>query len=96
MVTRCAGNPSNGGHCLVDATTGVIDDWMYSAIAKRYAFDKHNADWIMEVNLYAMQKITERLLEAIKRNMWNASQEEIDGLMAIYLTTEGDIEGMHE
>ena len=36
-------------------------------------------------------------LEAIrKRNMWNASQEEIDGLMAIYLTTEGDIEGMHE
>ena len=79
-----------------DATTGVIDDWMYSAIAKRYAFDKQNADWIKEVNLYAMQNITERLLEAIKRNMWNASQEEIDGLMAIYLTTEGDIEGMHE
>lgn len=79
-----------------DATTGVIDDWMYSAIARRYVFQKENAGWIEEVNPFAMQNITERLLEASARGMWNASEEELDGLRSVYMDIEGEIEGMNE
>ncbi len=79
-----------------DATTSVIDDWMYSAIAERYAFNEENADWIRDVNIYAMQNIAERLLEASERDMWNASEEELERLREIYLEVEGDIEGLHE
>ncbi len=78
-----------------DATTDVIDDWMYSAIAKRYAFDEENAGWIRSVNLYAMQNIAERLLEAQARGMWNATEEELEQLREIYLEVEGDIEEQH-
>ncbi len=79
-----------------DATTHVIDDWMYKAIADRYAFDEENARWIREVNLYAMQNIAERLLEASARGMWNASAEDLSRLREIYMDVEGDIEGLHE
>lgn len=79
-----------------DATTHVIDDWMYSAIAKRYAFDQENAEWIRSVNIYAMQNIAERLLEAVSRGMWNASEEEVEQLRSIYMEMEGDIEGLHD
>lgn len=75
-----------------DATTSVIDDWMYDAIANRYAFNKENAEWIKSVNLYALQNIAERLLEAHQRGMWNTSEENIKKLREIYLEVEGDIE----
>jgi cobaltochelatase CobN len=78
-----------------DATTGVIDDWMYKAIADRYAFNEENAAWIRSVNIYAMQNIAERLLEAISRGMWNASTEDSERLRAIYMDVEGDIEGLN-
>jgi cobaltochelatase CobN len=78
-----------------DATTGLIDDWMYKAIADRYAFNEENAAWIRSVNIYAMQNITERLLEAISRGMWNASPEDAERLRAIYMAVEGDIEGLN-
>ena len=50
-----------------DATTGVIDDWMYGTYSQALCFDKQNADWIKEVNLYAMQNITERLFGSYKK-----------------------------
>lgn len=75
-----------------DATTNVIDDWMYNAIADRYVFNKENADWIKEVNPWAMHSITERLLEANQRGMWHASEEQIEKLKDIYLQMEGTLE----
>jgi cobaltochelatase CobN len=72
-----------------DATTDVIDDWMYSAIADRYVFNKENADWIQEVNLWALHTVAERLLEAHQRDMWHASEEQLSNLKDIYLKMEG-------
>jgi hypothetical protein len=54
-----------------DAVAAVIDDWMYEAIACRYVFDEENAGWIRKHNPWAMQNISERLLEAVQRGMWN-------------------------
>jgi cobaltochelatase CobN len=44
------------------------------------------------VNPYALQNIRDKLLEAINRGMWNASQEMTDKLRDAYLDIEGEIE----
>ena len=75
-----------------DATTQIIDDWMYERLADRYAFDADMREWFKNVNPYALQNITERLLEAISRGMWDADQETKDKLEEIYLEIEGEIE----
>jgi cobaltochelatase CobN len=75
-----------------DATTNVIDDWMYNAISEMYVFNKENADWMREVNPWALHSVTERLLEANQRGMWNASQDKVDKLKAIYLEIESKLE----
>ena len=79
-----------------DATTNVIDNWMYDAIANRYALDKENADWIASVNVFAMQNIVERLLEAAGRGMWDASEDMKDQLRSLYMEVEGDIEELND
>jgi cobaltochelatase CobN len=75
-----------------DATTQIIDDWMYERLADRYAFDADMREWFKSVNPYALQNITERLLEAISRGMWDTDQETKDRLEEIYLEIEGEIE----
>lgn len=47
---------------------------------------------IQEVNPWALQRITETLLEAEKRGLWQAADETIDQLQALYLDIEGELE----
>ena len=75
-----------------DATSGVIEDWMYDGLAEKYAFDREMRDWLQKVNPHALQNITERLLEAISRDMWDADPKTREKLESLYLEAEGDIE----
>lgn len=75
-----------------DATSGVMEDWMYQGLAEKYAFDQRMRDWLKEVNPYALQNITERLLEAISRGMWDADDETKQKLERLFLEAEGDLE----
>ena len=75
-----------------DATSGVIEDWMYDGLAEKYAFDREMREWLQKVNPHALQNITERLLEAISRDMWDTDRETKEKLEALYLEAEGDIE----
>ncbi|NPV52711.1 MAG: cobaltochelatase subunit CobN [Firmicutes bacterium] len=77
-----------------DATAEVLEDWMYEGLAQKYALDKDMQEWMREHNIYALQNITERLLEAIQRGMWQPSQEMNEALQKLYLEIEGDIEGL--
>ena len=43
-----------------DATTSVIDDWMYDAIAGRYVFDEKNPAWIREHNPMGLHGLLQR------------------------------------
>lgn len=79
-----------------DATAEVIDDWMYEDLARKYVFDADMQEWLKKVNPYALQNMTERLLEAIKRGMWDAAEETKNELQKIYLTVEGLLEGADE
>ncbi|MEC4684499.1 MAG: cobaltochelatase subunit CobN [Nitrospirota bacterium] len=75
-----------------DATSDVMEDWMYDALSEKYALDEEMQKWFKEVNPYALQNIAERLLEAANRGMWNASEEMKKRLEDVYLDVEGDIE----
>jgi cobaltochelatase CobN len=75
-----------------DATSNVIDDWMYESIAAAYVLDDNMRDWLTETNPWVLHAISERLLEAEQRGMWNAKKETLERIRAIYLNTEGELE----
>jgi cobaltochelatase CobN len=77
-----------------DATAGVVDDWMYEQLAASYVFDAETSAFLRKSNPWALRGIAERLLEAADRGLW-ASPEAgtLDGLRAVYLELEGDLEG---
>ncbi len=79
-----------------DATVEVVEDWMWEGMANKYVLDKDMQQWLNEVNPYALQNMTERLLEAIERGLWNASDEMKKQLQQLYLQVEGMIEGANE
>jgi len=75
-----------------DATAEVLEDWMYEELARKYALDRGMQEWLKEVNPYALQNIAERLLEAIERGMWRATEEMRRKLRDVYLSIEGVLE----
>jgi cobaltochelatase CobN len=79
-----------------DATEEVIEDWMYENLAEKFVLDKAMQDWLKEVNPFALQNMAERLLEAIERDMWHASDEMKKQLQDVYLNIEGILEGKTE
>ena len=79
-----------------DATSNVVDDWMYESIAQTYLLDQELQDWIRENNPFALHAMSARLLEAAHRGMWDANEETLEALKEIYLQTEGDLEDLTE
>lgn len=75
-----------------DATADVVDDFMYERLAKRVAFDPEVRQWMSRVNPSALHNIAEKLLEAIKRGMWEAEDQTQQDLLQLYLEAEGDVE----
>jgi len=79
-----------------DATAKVMDDWMYDQIAETYALDQGMQEFLNENNPWALQAITERLLEAAKREMWAAPEAVLDALKQLYLESETLLEERNE
>jgi cobaltochelatase CobN len=76
-----------------DATAGVVADWMYEKLAATYALDEENQKFFAESNPWALHGITERLLEAADRGLWEHPEPATtDALRELYLRTEGDLE----
>jgi cobaltochelatase CobN len=76
-----------------DATAGVVHDWMYETLAQRYVFDDGVRQFMEQSNPWALRAVTERLLEASDRGLWaDPDQATLDGLRAVYLELEGDLE----
>ena len=76
-----------------DATAGVVADWMYEQLAASYVMDPENQKFMTESNPWALHGITERLLEAADRKLWESPEPAtLDALREIYLRTEGDLE----
>lgn len=75
-----------------DATSGVMDDWMYEQYAQKYALDPEMQKWMKKVNPWALQSMAETLLEADQRKLWNAGDEMKQELQELYLSVEGELE----
>ena len=48
--------------------------------------------WMQEVNPWALYRITEVLLEAEQRGMWQAKPETKQALQELFLSMEGELE----
>jgi cobaltochelatase CobN len=76
-----------------DATAGVVADWMYEKLAEAYVLDPENQKFLTESNPWALHGITERLLEAADRRLWEHPEPAtLDALRELYVQTEGDLE----
>ncbi len=76
-----------------DATTGVLDDWMYEELAARYLFDEHVQQFLREHNPWAERGMTERLLEAAERGLWeNPHAATLDRLRQSFLASDAHLE----
>jgi cobaltochelatase CobN len=76
-----------------DATTGVVDDWMYESLAQRYVADDDVRDFLRRSNPWALRAIAERMLEAAERGLWEQPDAaSLELLRDAYLEVEGELE----
>jgi cobaltochelatase CobN len=76
-----------------DATTGVVDDWMYEAIADKYVRDPDVGAFLQRSNPWALHAMAERLLEAAERGLWAAPEPgTLDALRDALLDVEAQLE----
>jgi cobaltochelatase CobN len=77
-----------------DATTGVVQDWMYERVTAAYVSDPEMRDFFHRSNPDALAAIAARLLEAADRKMWSAPSEAArKSLVDAVLEAEGWAEG---
>ena len=72
-----------------DATAHVVDDWMYERVTAAYVADPAVRKFFEQSNPSALTSIAERLLEAVERGMWQASDEALQSLRDAILEAEG-------
>ena len=75
-----------------DATSDVVEDWMYAQVAERYALDPAVQRFFEKRNPWALRDISARLLEAVTRGMWAEPGDLKAALEETYLATEAAIE----
>ncbi len=74
------------------ATTGLVDDWVFDEIARKFVLSDDMRIWFEENNVYALEEIARRLIEAYERGLWDADNETIDRLREVYSEIEGILE----
>ncbi len=78
----------------MDATSDVMDKWMYDGIAEKYLLDKDVWDWMERENPHAVAEILDRLGEAISRGMWEADDEMKEKLERLSESAEERLEDL--
>lgn len=79
-----------------DATSDIVDDWMYERLTDTYLFDDDTRVWMEDENPHAMMDMMNRLFEAIDRGMWDVRPETLERLKEIYLELEERIEEVND
>ncbi|CAH0224359.1 cobaltochelatase subunit CobN [Pseudomonas mediterranea] len=73
-----------------DATTQLIDDHQYALLADAYLLDPDTRDFVRQHNPDALRDMTERMLEAQQRGLWQAPGEYRQALENLLLDIEED------
>ena len=69
-----------------------MSDTLWNDVAEKYAFDDERQEWFREVNPWALDSITDTLLEAIDRGLWDADDTTADRLRDVNLQVDADLE----
>ena len=77
-----------------DATTDFIDDYQYKKVADSLIFDEQNQAFMHKSNLNALEEMSERMLEAIARGMWDESEDYEDKLQNLLADIDAKKEGL--
>ena len=75
-----------------DATTNLIDDYQYKDVTDTLVFNEANKAFMQANNPSAYEEMSERLLEAIQRGLWQEPGEYADKLQDLLL----DIDASNE
>ncbi|TWC18513.1 MULTISPECIES: cobaltochelatase subunit CobN [unclassified Pseudomonas] len=73
-----------------DATTQLIDDHQYALLADAYLLDPDTRNFVRQHNPDALRDMTERMLEAQQRGMWQAPGAYREALENLLLDIEED------
>jgi cobaltochelatase CobN len=80
-----------------DATAQIAPDFVYEGMAEHYALSQEMRNFFGASNPWALQSITERLLEAARRELWeNPAPEKLEALRGILLENETLLEARGE
>ena len=75
------------------ATTHEVDDWLFDQVVEVFVKDKEMQEFFKENNVYALEELERRLLEAEARGIWNTDEDTLNELKDAYLEIEGILEG---
>lgn len=78
------------------AGTGEVDKRVFDGIARDYVLDPDMRNALKKSNIYALDLVVRRLLEAAGRGLWDADDKTFDDLKDVYLELEGDMEELSE
>lgn len=76
----------------LSATSRVVTDEQFDAVCRTYIENSENRQWLQSTNIYSLEEITRRLMEASSRKMGSASKDKIEKLQHVMVTIEGKIE----
>jgi cobaltochelatase CobN len=70
------------------AATDVIEDYQFAMVSDAYVLDRENRAFLSEHNPSALREMTERLLEAMQRGLWEEPGAYRDALEAVLIDAE--------
>ena len=76
------------------ATSGFQENWVYDGAHERYVADEAMREKLRRANPQAFRNVLKRMLEAAGRGMWDADEDVLDELRALYSETEDELEGV--
>ena len=71
-----------------DAATQIVDDYQYALLSDAYLLDAENRAFLDQHNPSALREMTERLLEAMQRGMWQEPGAYREALENVLLDAE--------
>ena len=74
------------------ATTGAVENWMFDELNAAYVENEATRSALIENNRYAYMQMLEQMLEYYNRHYWNADEDTIRRLRALYRSLEDAVE----
>ncbi|CAH0993387.1 Aerobic cobaltochelatase subunit CobN [Sinobacterium norvegicum] len=76
-----------------DATTDLIADYQYQQVSDTLIFDRQNQQFLKDNNPQALEEMTERMLEACQRGLWQQPDDYQQKLQGLLLSLDEENEG---